>query len=448
MKIIGLDIGTTSICGICCDTCSGNIVKSITRENDSFINTENSFEKLQDPNRILAIIMEIYYQLISEFPDVESIGVTGQMHGIVYLNNEGKAISPLTIWQDGRGDLPYKDGLFYAEWLSKKTGYKLSTGFGGVTHFYNTVNGLIPKEAVTFCTIHDLAVLTLTGQTKPYIHSSNAASFGFFDLEKLDFDYSNIQMVGMDKSFFPTVCEEYKIVGKTKENIPVTIAIGDNQASVLGAVSDLENSLLVNVGTGSQISIVVDKPFSASGIECRPLIENKYLLVGSSLCGGRAYAILEKFLRQTASIISGCEIKSAYPIMDKLTENEDFENNTLIVDTKFSGTRENPEERGKIEGISTDNFTVANLCDGFMNGMVNELSILFKQMNVCRSILVGSGNGIRLNNALKKRFEKEFSNKMLVPLQCEEAAFGASLYGMVASGFAENIKTAQKLIKY
>ena len=82
------------------------------------------------------------------------------MHGIVYLDKNGEAVSPLTIWQDGRGDTPYKEGLTYAEWLSKKTGYKLATGFGGVTHFYNTVNGLVPENAVTFCTIHDLAVMS------------------------------------------------------------------------------------------------------------------------------------------------------------------------------------------------------------------------------------------------------------------------------------------------
>ena len=56
MKIIGLDIGTTSICGICCDTDNGNIIESVTRPNDSFIIGENSWEKLQNPKRIITII--------------------------------------------------------------------------------------------------------------------------------------------------------------------------------------------------------------------------------------------------------------------------------------------------------------------------------------------------------------------------------------------------------
>ena len=48
-------------------------------------------------------------------------------------------LSPLKIWQDGRGDLPYKDSLTYAEYMSKKTGYPLATGYGAVTYFYDAM---------------------------------------------------------------------------------------------------------------------------------------------------------------------------------------------------------------------------------------------------------------------------------------------------------------------
>ena len=44
------------------------------------------------------------------------------MHGIVYIDGHGNALSPLITWQDGRGDLSYRDGLTYAEHLSKASG--------------------------------------------------------------------------------------------------------------------------------------------------------------------------------------------------------------------------------------------------------------------------------------------------------------------------------------
>ena len=45
-------------------------------------------------------------QLLERYPQTASIGLTGQMHGIVYLDREGRCISPLYTWQDGRGNLP------------------------------------------------------------------------------------------------------------------------------------------------------------------------------------------------------------------------------------------------------------------------------------------------------------------------------------------------------
>ena len=53
---------------------------------------------------------------ISDFitEDIAVIGITGQMHGIVYTDCNGMAISPLYTWQDGRGNLPYGDTTYEA----------------------------------------------------------------------------------------------------------------------------------------------------------------------------------------------------------------------------------------------------------------------------------------------------------------------------------------------
>ena len=90
MKIIGIDIGTTSICGIVFDTEKGIIEKSVTLPNTSFIDSEKSYEKIQDPE----IIMDSVYSLLSELitDDISAIGFSGQMHGIVYTDENGNAV--------------------------------------------------------------------------------------------------------------------------------------------------------------------------------------------------------------------------------------------------------------------------------------------------------------------------------------------------------------------
>ena len=449
MYSVGLDIGTTSVCGILVDLNSGEIKKSLTLDNDTSIKTKNEFEKIQNAEKLIGIALKIYEELTLDVTPA-SIGITGQMHGIVYLNNEGEILSPLKIWQDGRGDLPYKNGLSYAEYMHKITGYPLATGYGAVTYFYDNVNSLVPDGTAKFCTIHDLLAMTLSGRKTPLVHSSDAASFGLFDLNKNAFDTAAIEKLGLDSSLFPEICDGTEIVG-TKNGIPVSAAIGDNQASFLGSVANRKDAILINVGTGSQISLASDTVPKNKNIDCRPLLSGSYILAGSSLCGGRAYALLEKFFREVAETVTGTKVKSAYPAMDKIMENYSDEKE-LTVSTLFSGTRKNPEKRGSISRISTENLNMSALCDGFMWGMAEELYSMFDEMKPYikneKTMLIGSGNGIRFNAPLRKRFEKLFGLKMVIPKNKEEAAFGSVLYSLAAAGIKPDLNKAASLIKY
>lgn len=451
MYSIGLDIGTTSVCGILVNLESGSVEVSRTLPNDTFIKTENTFEKLQNPTRLIEILNSVLKDLLAQGKPIASIGITGQMHGIVYLNKEGKPISELKIWQDGRGDLPYKNGLTYAEYMSQETGYPLATGYGAVTYFYDTINGLVPSDTVGFCTIHDLAAMTLCGKTAPLLHPSDAASLGLFDIKKGCYDKAAIESLGLNFDLFPAVCSDYTLMGHFK-GIPVSVAVGDNQASFLGSVKNPKESLLINVGTGSQISCLANAIPNDTNLDCRPLINDSYILAGSSLCGGRAYSILEQFLRGVVKDIAGVEIKSAYPSMDRLMENYTPENEPLNVTTLFSGTRLSPQKRGSIENISVNNLTTVSLCDGFMQGMVSELTQMFESLKPYTfggpKYMVGSGNGIRNNAPLRKKFEAAFNVKMQIPAHKEEAAFGAALYSLVAAGVFVSMDEAASLIKY
>ena len=43
MHSIGIDIGTTSICGVLVDTDSGKVLKVVSKNSDSFIKTKNGY---------------------------------------------------------------------------------------------------------------------------------------------------------------------------------------------------------------------------------------------------------------------------------------------------------------------------------------------------------------------------------------------------------------------
>ena len=372
-------------------------------------------------------------ELFARHPDVACIGVTGQMHGIVYLDKNGDPVSPLYTWQDARGDEVYENGKTYAAYLSEKTGYPLATGYGCVTHFYNMKNGLVPENAVVFCTIHDYIAMRLASLTRPLTDATDAASFGLFDVEKGAFDTNAFASAGMDASLLPALAEGV-FIGSYENKIPVAVAIGDNQASFLGALGGKREGMLVNVGTGSQFSAYSDTYLSSKTLETRPFPGGGYLLVGASLCGGRAYALLEKFFREAAKMM-GVEIARAYDAMDALAASDEPLVDPITVTPLFSGTRRDPSLRGKIENLSTENFTPRHLVTGMQEGMARELYEMYEAYLAsggAPAALYGSGNGLRVNPYLQKCFERLFDATLILSTAKEEAASGAALYAASA----------------
>lgn len=452
MPAIGLDIGTTTICAIVLDEETGVILETITEQNNSFVKSENIWERIQDPSIIVKHVEKIICDVKKKYSPVSCIGLTGQMHGIVYINEEGTAVSPLYTWQDGRGDFDYKEGLSYAEYLKNSTGYKMATGFGAVTHFYNTLKDIVPCSAKCFCTIQDYAALKLSKASKPLIHSSNAASIGFFNIDKNCFDRQAIRNSGLDDTFFPEVSQGKELLGITRDKIPVAVTIGDNQASFLGSVKSNRDCLSVNIGTSSQISVFTGHSGKNSQVETRPFIGGRFLLVGSPLCGGRAYALLESFFRSVIKMATGEESARLYDLMDKFAYDYLALSNSLEICTKFCGTRDNPSMRGSISNIGVDNFTPQHLVVGVLQGIVQELYDLYEAMIPMLSskpkMLICSGNGVRLNIPLQRIISKMFNMPIHIPLYKEEAAYGAALFALVGIGYFKSVEEAQSLIRY
>ena len=427
MKALGLDIGTTSISAVVFEDSAG-VLAARTVKNDSFLEGA-PWERIQDPQKIRATAMAVVGELLTAFPDVEAIGVTGQMHGILYLNNQGEPVSPLYIWQDGRGSLPYNEHKSWADYLSEVTGYPLATGYGLVTHAWNLRHGLVPEAAVKLCTIHDYLAMLFAGKTVPVTEPTDAASLGMYDLINHRFDPEALKKAGIDPAILPEVVSDPHL-GCGEFGIPVFNAIGDNQASFLGATGGRTDVLLINMGTGGQISVYSPEYLETNTLETRPFPEVGWLLVGASLCGGRSYALLETFFRETVKMVTGEEV-NAYEAMDRALENT-TPADIPVVSPLFQGTRKDPSLRGCITGLTPDNFTPVHLLQGLMQGMADELCGMYQgyldKGGTAPAAMIGSGNGLRKNRHLCRVFEKTFGCPLILSHYQEEAACGAAIY--------------------
>ncbi|MBW7892335.1 MAG: hypothetical protein H3C48_15185 [Chitinophagaceae bacterium] len=433
MEFVGIDIGTSSICGVLYNP-STREIKSRRVDNTTAIVSEYNWEKIQDAGQIVSIVMDIVNGFVTNYPDIGGIGVTGQMHGILYIGEEGRSVSPLYTWQDYRGNLIYQNLETYAQYLSNKSAYPLSPGFGLVTHYYNIVNGLVPADASKLCTIMDYVVMKLTGNTAPITDDTNGAGLGFFDLQQLQFDKEALQRVGIDPEILPELKDSGSRVGYYN-HIPVFAALGDNQASFIGSVQDKDSSIHITIGTSSQISVYSEAYVSVKGLDTRPFPGGGYILVGAGLSGGQSLEILKRFFEKSIKLFAkdkDTEI-GFYEVLNSFSP-AGANRHELMVHTLFNGTRLDPFAKGSILQISADNFNPENLMLGFVQGICRELHDFYTAVpdylknNKVR--IVGSGNALEKNKLLGSVLEKTFGLPVQRSPYSEEAALGAAFLAM------------------
>ena len=459
MRAMGIDIGTTTVSVILLDSDSGELLGSRTISHQAFINGKLPVNRVQDAEKLYSLTEKAARELSKEFGKPDSIGLTGQMHGVLYVNEDGKAVTPLYTWQDGSGNEKYNETSTYAQVLREKVG-TAATGYGMTTHFYLAHNNEIPEEAVKMTTISDYVAMRLCDRKTPVLARDMAASWGCFDTEKSSFLTEKLESLGVRTDCIPEVRKGHDIVGKAVvdglDGVPVMASLGDNQASFIGSVQSLCDTVLVNIGTGSQVSFGTGDFYQTEGsIELRPCTDDSYILAGSGLCGGRAYAMLEQFYQQILKAAGKADDNALYGMMEQQAREFIDENgidSAWKIRTTFSGTRTNPEERGSITNIGVQNFTPGAMTVGMIAGILEELHDMYQEM--CKMTgskatrLVGSGNGIRRNPLMQELAEKLFGMPLNIPKCQEEAAYGAALHSLVSAGLAESLEEVQKKIKY
>ena len=157
MKILGIDIGTTTISAVVADSKNKEVIQAYTVENQSFLKSEKVWEKVQNPQSILEKTSALLENILNEYPDIKSIGLTGQMHGILYVDAQGKAVSPLYTWQDARGNQPLLKGKSLCQILQEDYGKKAYTRLRPDYPFVSVYDTENPKTGGQFLYYYGLS---------------------------------------------------------------------------------------------------------------------------------------------------------------------------------------------------------------------------------------------------------------------------------------------------
>ena len=435
--VISLDIGTSKLCALAFDPKIHKVLATCSMPNDTDIKNLAPELHEQDPQQIFHKCFDLIQTLLSKISALEviAIAISGQMHGVLLINQQLEPITNLITWRDQR-TAKILSSLKLNASIFKQTGCKLSSGYGGATLAWLNANHKITSN-MRAVTIADYLTASLTGiiTTEP----THAASWGIFDLTKGCWHKALIatlnipefvlpQVVPTAKPIGPIAPQQAKILGLS-EQVQVCTPIGDNQASVIGSIGLATDSAVINVGTGGQISIPITKYAYTEQLETRPMPFKGYIQVGASLCGGWAHAYLKDFFYKVIKDIADIELDNAtiYKKINHLALQAQPGATGLLADTRFSGTRLEPNVLGSINNIDRNNLTPHNLARAFMEGIINELLDFSHHADLTNiKKIVASGNAVRKNSSMQQVITKIFNRPCHIKETTEEAALGAA----------------------
>jgi sedoheptulokinase len=285
-----------------------------------------------------------------------------------------------------------------------------------------------------------------------------AASWGIYNLVEGAWNAAFLDRLGIEPQLLPPVLPSGQALGGLAPEaarqvglpagLPVFNALGDTQASFLGACLPLPDSsrdasshrkvhnlapvIFVNLGTGGQICWMAPHFEPPTGaVETRPLLPGCYLRVGASLCGGEAYAWLNRTVRAWLSEFGFDLAEEAVYERLNMVAAESESGHGLRVRTTFLGARGDPSvEAGAIEGITLDNMQLGALARATLAGIVDELYTLHNahahDAGRCREV-VAAGGGVQRNALMPGLIEACFGLPVRTPVHDETAAVGAVL---------------------
>ena len=441
-NILSIDIGTSKLCVGVFDMSARKLVavKSCVNAGDIDLHSMDYHE--QCPQNIIKSIFGLIESLSKECPyelaAVEGISISGQMHGVLLVNEKHEPMTNLITWRDKRA-------LEVGRLLSscntddnfRITGTHLHGGYGGATLAWLFAHDVISKgwRALSMA---DYLALRLTGKAAG--ESTHAASWGILDIHKNEWCYPLIEKLGIDPAILPPVNRSAEPLGEIKSdvadelglncNLIVYSPVGDNQAGVIGTAGFDKSQMIFNLGTGGQISIPQHGYDVIEGFETRPMPHGGSILVGASLCGGWSYAYLCGFVKDLFRQVGNVELTDG-EIFEKLNElagQADCSCGGLVTDTRFAGMRGDHDVRGTIKNIDTSNFNICNLARSFVVGMVSELSNLADKANTSGiSKILTCGNGVYKNPLMPEIIASVFKKRVELSSVREEATVGAAL---------------------
>ncbi|BDP44039.1 xylulokinase (plasmid) [Deinococcus aetherius] len=308
---LGLDLGTSGVKAVALDR-QGQVVAEAGRSYPLLTPRPGWTEQRPGDwaDATLAALADLSGQLGELGAVPLALGLSGQMHGAVFLDACGEVIRPAPLWNDQRTDAAVEEierRVPRAD-LIARTGNRAVTGFqlpklvwlreAEPQNFARTRHVLLPKDYLGFLLTGEMA-------TEP----SDASGVGALNLARKDWDEDVLGALGLSPDLFPEVVNSWDIVGGLKAQVaartglparlPVVAGGGDNAAAgvALGLTSQRPEVGSVSLGTSGVLFVPLEGPTPDPGgrVHLFAHADGGYNLLGVTLaCAGALQWLRDK----------------------------------------------------------------------------------------------------------------------------------------------------------
>jgi xylulokinase len=392
--------------------------------------------------------------------DVKAIGLSGQMHGSVFLDKEDKVIRPALLWNDQRTGAQ-------CEAITKAAGGRQKlismvanpalTGFQAPKilwlrdnekkNFDRLAKVLLPKDDIR---------RRLTGEYATEV--SDASGTLLLDVVKRQWSKELLSAIKLDAGLLPRVFESHEVTGTLTAAAAKTLGLttackvvggaGDCAAGAVGNGVVKKGILSTSIGTSGVMFVHSDTPeYDAAGrlhTFCHA-VNGKWHMMGVNLTSGGA---LQWWVDSVLQGLSGVAGAKRFEAATKEAESIASGSDGVVFLPYLNGERTphaDPMARGSFVGMNLTH-TRAHLTRAVMEGITfalrDSLEII-ESLDVPVQQIRASGGGSK--NPMWRQMQADIFGKKVATLVVEQGpAFGVALLASVGAGEYPNIEAACK----
>ncbi len=393
--------------------------------------------------------------------DISGIGLSGQMHGSVFLDRNHQVVRPALLWNDQRTAAECDEIERLAggrEALIRMVANPALTGFTAPKilwlrnheprNFERTVKVLLPKDYVRFC---------MTGEFASEV--SDASGTLLLDVVNRCWSEKLLGKLQIDADLLPPVHESEEVTGVLTESaartmglragIPVVGGAGDQAASAVGNGIVRKGVVSATMGTSGVVFAHSDEvqvdPEGRLHTFCHA-VRGKWHVMGCVLSAGGSLQWFRNQLCQQEIAAAKRRKIDPYELITEQAETAPAGSEGLFFLPYLTGERTphaDPNARGSWIGLSLRHgkgHMARSVMEGATYAMRDSLEII-NQMNIPVREIRLSGGGAR--SPFWRQLQADIYGRQVVTINASEGpAYGVALLAAAGTGAYRTVEQA------